>query len=99
MDNEFVQALSTQDGKQVWATRLGKVGNPNQMPSFPAARSTPTVDGGLLYALGSDGDLACLETASGEDSVAEEPARRFRRRIPGSRPIPNRRWSMGTRWW
>jgi outer membrane protein assembly factor BamB len=65
MDNEFVQALSTQDGKQVWATRLGKVGNPEQMPSFPAARSTPTVDGGLLYALGSDGDLACLETASG----------------------------------
>ena len=66
LDNEFVQALSTQDGKQVWATRLGKVGNPNQMPSFPTARSTPTVDGALLYALGSDGDLACLETARGK---------------------------------
>jgi outer membrane protein assembly factor BamB len=65
LDNEFVQALSARDGKQLWETRLGKVGNPNQMPSFPAARSTPTVDGGLLYALGSDGDLACLETASG----------------------------------
>jgi len=65
LDNEFVQALSTGDGKLVWATRLGKVGNPEQMPSFPAARSTPTVDGSLLYALGSDGDLACLETASG----------------------------------
>ncbi len=66
LDNEFVQALSTQDGKQVWAARLGKVGNPDQMPSFPAARSTPTMDGGLLYALGSDGDLACLETANGK---------------------------------
>jgi outer membrane protein assembly factor BamB len=66
LDNEFVQALSTQDGKQVWATRLGKVGNPDQTPSFPTARSTPTVDGGLMYALGSDGDLACLETASGK---------------------------------
>jgi outer membrane protein assembly factor BamB len=66
LDNEFVQALSTQDGKQVWATRLGKVGNPSQMPSFPTARSTPTVDGDVLYALGSDGDLACLETASGK---------------------------------
>jgi outer membrane protein assembly factor BamB len=65
LDNEFVQALSTGDGKQLWATRLGKVGNPDQMPSFPAARSTPTVDGGLLYALGSDGDLACVEAASG----------------------------------
>ena len=66
LDNEFVQALSTQDGKQVWATRLGKVGNPSQMPSFPTARSTPTIDGALMYALGSDGDLACLETASGK---------------------------------
>jgi len=66
LDNEFVQALSTADGKQVWATRLGKVGNPNQMPSFPTARSTPTIDGALMYALGSDGDLACLETASGK---------------------------------
>src|ERR1039457_4598424 len=34
LDNEFVQALSTQDGKQVWATTLGKVGNPTQMPWF-----------------------------------------------------------------
>ena len=66
LDNEFVQALSTQDSKQVWATRLGKVGNPEQMPYFPTARSTPTIDGALLYALGSDGDLACLETASGK---------------------------------
>jgi outer membrane protein assembly factor BamB len=66
LDNEFVAALSTQDGKQVWVVRLGKVGNPNQMPSFPTARSTPTVDGSLLYALGSDGDLACLETESGK---------------------------------
>ncbi len=36
--------------------------NPLQQPAYPAARSTPTVEGNLLYALGSDGDLACLET-------------------------------------
>jgi outer membrane protein assembly factor BamB len=65
LDNEFVQALSTVDGKPVWATTLGKVGNPEQMPTFPAARSTPTVDGALLYALGSDGDLACVRTSDG----------------------------------
>jgi len=66
MDNEFVQALSVQDGKTLWTTRLGKVGNPNQEPPYPMARSTPTVDGALLYALSSDGDLACIETASGK---------------------------------
>ncbi len=65
LDNEFIQALSVEDGKQVWAARLGNVGNPNQQPPYPTARSTPTVDGELLYALSSDGDLACVETATG----------------------------------
>ncbi len=65
MDNEFVQALSVEDGKSIWTTRVGNVGNPDQQPNFPMARSTPTVDGDLLYALGSDGDLACLDTETG----------------------------------
>jgi outer membrane protein assembly factor BamB len=65
-DNEFVEALSAKDGKKLWSTKLGAVGKPDQQPSFPTARSTPTVDGQLLYALGSDGDLACLETATGK---------------------------------
>jgi outer membrane protein assembly factor BamB len=65
MENEFVQALDVKDGKQIWSTRLGKVG-PNQMANYAAARSTPTVEGAALYALGSDGDLACLETATGK---------------------------------
>ncbi|MEN9677801.1 MAG: hypothetical protein RIS76_3697 [Verrucomicrobiota bacterium] len=65
LENESVLALSVTDGSKVWSTRLGKVGKPDQKPSFPGARSTPTVVGSALYALGSDGDLACLETATG----------------------------------
>lgn len=66
MDNEFVQALSTKDGKPIWTTRVGNVGNPNQNPPYPKARSTPTIDGNFIYALSSDGDLACLETKTGK---------------------------------
>jgi outer membrane protein assembly factor BamB len=66
MENEFVAALSTQDGKVIWTTRVGNVGNPNQNPPYAKARSTPTVDGNFLYALGSDGDIACLETKTGK---------------------------------
>ncbi len=66
LENEFVQALSTEDGKVIWTTRVGNVGNPKQNPNYPKARSTPTVDGNFIYALGSDGDLACLETKSGK---------------------------------
>jgi outer membrane protein assembly factor BamB len=65
MENEFVQALATQDGKPIWTTRVGNVGNPSDF-LYAKARSTPTVDGDSIYALGSDGDLACLETASGK---------------------------------
>src|SRR5207249_4427234 len=65
-DDELIQARNVKDGSLVWSTRLGKVGNPDQQPSYPAARSTPTVDGALLYALSSDGDLGCLETAGGK---------------------------------
>jgi outer membrane protein assembly factor BamB len=65
MENEFVQALSTQDGRPVWTTRVGNVGNPQDF-LYAKARSTPTVDGDFIYALGSDGDLACLEARSGK---------------------------------
>lgn len=66
LDNEFVQALDTAEGKQLWSTTIGKVGNPEQRPPYPGARSTPTIDGDRIYALGSDGDLACLELETGK---------------------------------
>ena len=65
MENEFVEALDVRDGKKIWSTRVGNVGNPKMQPSFPAARSTPTVDGDCLYVLSSDGDLACLALSNG----------------------------------
>jgi outer membrane protein assembly factor BamB len=65
MDREFVQALAVKDGKRVWQTRLGNVGTNVAQANYAAARSTPTVDGQVLYALGSDGDLARVEITTG----------------------------------
>lgn len=65
MDNEFCQALSTEDGKPIWTTRVGSVGSPSDF-LYAKARSTPTVDGNSIYALGSNGDLTCLETLTGK---------------------------------
>jgi outer membrane protein assembly factor BamB len=55
----FVTALNLADGKQIWSTAIttGRDPKPN---------GTPTVDGALLYAVGNDGDLACLETETGK---------------------------------
>lgn len=77
MENEFVQALSTEDGKPIWTTRVGNVGNPGQNPPYAKARSTPTVDGDLIYALGSDGDLACLEAKGGKVRWQKNVRREF----------------------
>jgi outer membrane protein assembly factor BamB len=65
LEDEFVEALDVRDGKRIWSTRIGNVGNPKQQPNFPAARSTPTVDGDFIYAFSSDGDLACLDLKTG----------------------------------
>lgn len=66
LEDEFVQALEVGDGKRIWSTRVGRVGSPEQQPSYPGARSTPTFDAGMLYVLGSDGDLAALNASDGK---------------------------------
>ena len=65
MQNELVKAFNVADGTLAWSTRIGRVGNPDQQPAYPGARSTPTIDGDTLYALGSDGDLAALDLKTG----------------------------------
>lgn len=77
MDNEFVQAISAGDGKVIWKTRVGKVGNPDQNPSYPKARSTPTIDGAFMYVLGSDGDVACLDVKTGKVRWTKNVRREF----------------------
>lgn len=61
---EFAVALDAKNGKEIWSVELGRVG-PNMGPQYPGTRSTPTVDDGHVYCLGSDGDLACIAIAGG----------------------------------
>jgi outer membrane protein assembly factor BamB len=61
---EYVLALDA-DGKQVWEAKVGAIGKDGP-PSYPGPRCTPTVDGDRVYALGSDGDLVCVDTAGKE---------------------------------
>jgi outer membrane protein assembly factor BamB len=62
---EFAVALEEKTGKKLWSVPIGKVG-PNRGPQYPGTRSTPTVDGELLYCLASDGELVCLEANGGK---------------------------------
>ncbi|MDY0168772.1 MAG: PQQ-binding-like beta-propeller repeat protein [Thermoguttaceae bacterium] len=58
--SQYVYAYDLQTRKRLWATRVGP-------PHSDGPRCTPTVDGDLLYAIGTDGDLVCLETATGKE--------------------------------
>jgi len=58
-ENEvFVTAIEVATGKMAWARKIGTTAR------IPC--STPTADGDRVYALDPDGDLVCLESASGE---------------------------------
>jgi outer membrane protein assembly factor BamB len=55
---QFVLAFDLASRRELWSARIGPA-------EEDGPRCTPTVDGGLLYALGTDGHLMCLETATG----------------------------------
>ncbi len=65
--SQYVFAYDLDTRQRLWAARVGP-------PHSDGPRSTPTVDGELLYALGTEGDLVCLETATGRE--------RWRRSFP-----------------
>jgi outer membrane protein assembly factor BamB len=58
---ESVICLDAKDGSEVWSTVIGKAAG-----GYPAPRCTPTVEAGHVYALSSDGVLACLTASRGE---------------------------------
>lgn len=61
---EYVVALDcAAEGRQTWATPLGPVRHSGA--GYPGPRSTPTYDGGRIYTLGLNGDLAALDAKTG----------------------------------
>lgn len=65
-EDEYVWALSEADGKEVWATRLGRALTDGMPQGREGAGCTPTVDGDRNYVLGQSGDLACLNAKDGK---------------------------------
>jgi outer membrane protein assembly factor BamB len=64
-DDEVVWALDEATGKELWSARIAAA---NRKVGYgEGSRCTPTVEGDVLYALGVNGDLVCLETANGKE--------------------------------
>jgi outer membrane protein assembly factor BamB len=73
---QYVLALDDNDkGKELWAARVGEAWRDG------GSRSTPTVDGDFVYALGTHGDLVCLEAATGKEVWRKSYPRDFKGRM------------------
>jgi outer membrane protein assembly factor BamB len=70
-------ALSGADGKILWTTRVGPVWE----DEFAGPRSTPTVDGNAVYALGTEGDLVAVEASTGKELWRKNLERDFGGRV------------------
>ncbi len=64
--DEYVVCFKLADGAFVWKAKLGSPWT-NGQPDWQSSRSTPTVDGELLYILTPHGELVCLESATGAE--------------------------------
>lgn len=56
---QYVMAYDLRTRQRLWVTEVGPRHN-------DGPRCTPTVDGDLLYAIGTSGDLVCAEVATGK---------------------------------
>ncbi|HJZ12203.1 MAG TPA: PQQ-binding-like beta-propeller repeat protein [Acidobacteriota bacterium] len=77
--DEFVVCLNQADGKVLWRIRIDEMFN-NDQGNGP--RSTPTVDGKVVYALSANGTLAALNAANGNRIWSHNLRSEFDSRIP-----------------
>jgi len=66
-DAEFLISIDVKTGKEAWAVPVGPLYqfDGNRWSAGPS--STPTVAGGLVFALGGNGDLLCVNATTGKD--------------------------------
>jgi outer membrane protein assembly factor BamB len=81
----FVHALDRATGKIAWSA---KAGQPGGHKGYPGPRSTPTVDGDAVYVLTQNGDLICLDLATGAPRWKKNVETDF-----GGRMMSGWRWS------
>ena len=70
---QHVIALDEENGKQIWATRIGAP----YRDGYGGPRGTPAIDGAMVYAIGTDGQLVCLDAASGKERWRKDLGRDF----------------------
>ncbi len=66
-EDEIVIALDLESGKELWTAKIGPIFTFKGNTWGDGPRSNPTIDGKLLFALGGQGDLLCVDVASKQE--------------------------------
>lgn len=76
---ERIQCLSSQDGTVLWEHKYDR---PYAVSYGGGPRCTPTVHGGYVYALGAEGNLTCLDAATGQKKWSRDFKKEFGAKTP-----------------
>lgn len=80
-DANFVIALDVATGNKVWSVKLGKAGAPG-WGGFAGPRSSVTIDGDRLYAMGQYGEFVCLQAKDGKEIWRKHLVNDFGGKLP-----------------
>lgn len=73
--DEYVIAIDAKSGKEKWRIKLSSLYAPKGGTYGDGPRSTPTIDGNMLYALSGAGDLVCFD-------ISAQPKEVWRKNLP-----------------
>lgn len=79
-DDEFVVCFDATDGREIWHFRSDSTYYEYEGGHGP--RSTPTIDGDLLFAISAQGKLYALNAASGQEVWSHDLPRKFGSKMP-----------------
>ncbi|MGE3314063.1 MAG: PQQ-binding-like beta-propeller repeat protein [Planctomycetaceae bacterium] len=79
-ESEAVIALDAGSGEKIWSTPISWA---SKLSAGDGPRSTPTISGDAVLALGGNGDLACLEKSSGKIRWRKNIMHDFEGGVPG----------------
>jgi outer membrane protein assembly factor BamB len=93
-EDEYIIAIDNK-GNQKWATKIGRVFDfkGNQWSRGP--NGTPAVDGGLVYGVGSQGILICVDAATGAEKWRSDMPNALTAQVdPIGGGVPNYGWGF-----
>lgn len=74
--DEYLVCFDLNEGKQLWKTKTGSAWNQGA-PDWQGSRSTPSVDGDLVYVVTPHGELVCCESGTGYEKWRKDLKKEF----------------------